>query len=191
MYPYVYIQDESDNRNWYLIIRELDTKLMTKAVEIWEDSIVKQMMNGRRGLTLDLIAKLKNEYIKNTFKWINDGNILLVNKQGGCMFLEDNHIVINEIICDSFPIDGGDYFNGILSPDGVFTPCDFGSHYKITQNIKDDNNEYITISQDKVTESFAIFISDTITEKQKSFLKEHLNNLSPDCIKILNQKEII
>lgn len=191
MYPYVYIQNQYDDRNWYLIIRENDEELLSKSIELWEDSAIKQLLNGRAGLSVAFIAQGKVKCIESRFDSLNEGEILLINRNGGHMFLSDSLIILKEVKANSFPIDENNYINGILSPDGVFKDCDYGHHYEITQGVEDDENQYITISQDEMLKTSSIFIGDNITDKQKDFLLEHLSNLSSDCIQVLKSKNIL
>lgn len=190
-YSYVLIQDETNNRNWYMILREYSEEAVIKAVGLWKESAISQMLNGRKGLTLELIEKMTWKCIDDTIHWLNEGRTLLVNRNGGHMFLMDTHVIIKEVKNYTFPISDNDFINGLLSPEGVFIPCEYGHHCEIAQNIEDDSNLYISISHDPIGDNSAIFIGCSVTEAQKKFLISNLERLDHIHIKTLKNKKII
>lgn len=168
-YSYVLLQNEDNTQNWYMILREYDQQAIAKSVELWKESAISQMLNGRKGLILDFIDKMVWQNIQDKIRYLNSEKILLINRLGGHMFLEGNHIILKEIKSNKFPILENDYINGLLSPEGEFIPCEYGHHYEIAQAIEDNDNKYISISHDNIGNNSSIFVGKSVTDKQKEF----------------------
>ena len=190
-YSYVLLQNEDNTQNWYMILREYEQQAIAKSVELWKESAISQMLNGRKGLTLDFIDKMVWQNIQDKIRYLNSEKILLINRLGGHMFLEGNHIILKEIKSNKFPILENDYINGLLSPEGEFIPCEYGHHYEIAQAIEDNDNKYISISHDNIGNNSSIFVGKSVTDKQKEFFKNNLDRLDCVHIKMLKNKNII
>lgn len=188
--PYVLIEKDCE-KFWAMIIEKVDEGLIDSAMERWQESLINQLLDGRRGLTIDLINKFVAE---NTIKFKNflkEGHIILINEMGGYQFLEDNMTILKRGEFNYFPKINEHYINGILTQDGKLIRCNYGHHYEITQDIKDDNNSYISISTDTNGDNSAIFIGDTVTENQINFIIDNLEGFNKNQLKILKQKKII
>jgi hypothetical protein len=190
-YSYLLIQDVEGMQNWYMVLREYKKESVAKAVLMWKESAISQMLNGRKGLTLEFINKMVEQNIEDKIRYLNEGKILLINRLGGHMFLEKNHIVLKEIESHTFPVLDNDYINGLLSPEGDFIDCEYGHHHEIAKEIDDNENRYISISHDHIGNNSAIFICDNVTDEQKEFLTSNLHRLDSVHIKMLRQKAII
>lgn len=182
--------------NWYLIIRDYDSDLIEFSSDILEDSMIQQAIDGRKGLTIDLIVKFKAQSIIQKGKWLSEGRILLVNEKGGTMFLEDNMKILEEKEFGYFPRYKCPYLTGWLSPTGEFTPCNYGKHRELAMNLVEDEvsdrDLYIPMGHCDDISCSHIGLSDKKpTEKQIEFFKKNVENFDDTQLSILKSNNII
>lgn len=191
MYSYVFIQDKFGNRNWYLIIDEVNEISIEKAFSLWVENSTREVLNGRRGLTLEFILDNGALYKCKMIESINCGYILLVNKYGGYQILTDEHTILKRVTQKYFPTINEEFLNGILKSNGDFLKCEYGHHYEIVQELSDEDENCIVISHDDLGKNSSIFIEGKITKAQKKFLIENVVKLDYKHIEQLKAQSIL
>lgn len=187
---YVLINTEDNKLRWYLILREYDLELILHTAELLQDSMIRQVFEERKGLDVDLIVKFTNQSIENKTKLLEEGKILLVNENGGYMFLEGKYKIIEEVEDTHFP-NRKSYLTGWLSPKGKFHPCEYGEHMFFAQELVEKNVEdmdsYIRMGHSYLDNISYIDIAEkNMTDEQKNFFEKNKDKLSEEQIKILN-----
>lgn len=190
MYSFALILNENLEKDWFLIIRERDESKLKYATDLMQNSMIDNLIKGKGNLTLDMIEKFTFKSIVNKIDWLNEGKILIVNNLGGTMFLEENHLVLKEEECFSFPLLEDDYLNGILFEDGSFQSCLYGEHSKLINQFSNINNA-VFISTDLEGNNSALSIDGDINQCQIDFLKKNLNRLKKEHLETLKLINVI
>ncbi|HHQ4326859.1 TPA: hypothetical protein ACSQRE_000137 [Clostridium perfringens] len=175
MNEYVLVQNEFGEKIWYLLIN--DIKALYRAADIKETSSVTQYLNDRRGLNIEFMKKNSIKYVQNIAKYINMGHIVIVNSVGGYRFLDEKLTILKRKFDTSHPINSTERLNGILLENGVFKSCEYGQHKELIRELKGIKPPYVVISYDSIGENSSIFIEGTLTEEQRVFLKDNIENL--------------
>ena len=179
MYCYVLVE-ENNKRAWWLSInkKNRDFICIDKAVSMWVENSTRQLINKRRGLSIDFILDNSALYKINLINLINEGHTVLVNSCGGYHILSSKATILKEVYQETFPILNKEILNGILRANGEFLKCEYGHHYEIARKLPKNETNYISISYDNIGNNSSLFIEGHITESQKKFIRENIEKLN-------------
>lgn len=159
MNTYHLIEGRNLETNWFEQLDEKDEEKIERIALKFSTGMARQFLSGKKGLDSDKMNNFLWQYISNFHRYLNEGKVLLFNRVGGIMFLDEGINILKTVECSSFP-----YFeenlglSGWLTPNGEFYMCNHGEHWKFAKenfnNAKEELHDLDYISMGSVGYEF-------------------------------------
>ena len=118
-------------------------------------------------------------------KYLEKGEIVLLNKNGGYCFYHESLNIIEERMDTDFPrLDTERGMTGFLLPDGTFHSCEYGEHRQHAHLF--EGQDVIVLSSSPNGKTSTVFTDKyTYTKEQEQWLKEHIHLLDEEQVEMV------